>query len=200
MKPNIFMIVWDLNQSAQPITKKHCPIFSFWHNILFNTWIWIDYKDEEEMANRCKKLWLLTDEFWWSTKCFEVCFDYIQELKKTPWNKLYNAKPDIKLIKTTKWSPLYKELIKNNYVARVGAEVNLRYLEDVIDWKIDTLDYNKLKWTFWHFFNAWDMTKNYATWDYIIDNYFGKRLSLIKCDLKELEKIMFKTVYSVIPL
>lgn len=193
MDKNIYQLIWDLNQSSKYQYKFRCPIFSFAHNVYFNTWIWFDYKDIEKMAQLCKDKWLLSDDKWWYAKCFEICFNYAKTL---------NLTPKIRLIKTTSGTATYEQLIYNNYMLRVWLWITKEWLKDIRDnWTIDTIDYSKIKWKdFEHFLNIWPIKTNQYNGEYMIDNYFGKHKSVIKCSLKEMEKLIYPSVYAVIPL
>lgn len=189
MIKNYFQLIWDLNQSSNYQYKMYCSLFSFAHNLYFNTWIWLDYNDIQEIAKLCKDKWLLDDEKWGFSKCFEVAFDYVKKL---------NLTPKIRLIKTTSWTSTYKDLVDNNYMLRIWIWITKEWLKDIRDWAIDTVDYSKIKWEdFKHFLNIWNIKTNQYNGTYLIDNYFGKHISVIKADLKEIEKISYPTIYAV---
>lgn len=191
MIKNIYQVIWDLNQ-WQLNYNWRCSLFSFAHNLLWNTWIWLDYKDIEEIAKICKDKWLLTDDKWWYSKCFEIAFDFIKEK---------NLTPKIRMIKTNTWTSTYQDLIKNNYAVRIWIWINKIWYTDIrSDWDIDTINYNDIKWDYFkHFLNYTVANTNWLKWEVLIDNYFWKHKSIIKdVKLNELEKIMYPTVYAVI--
>jgi len=193
MNINIYQLVWELNQASKYEYRMWCSVFSFAHNIYFNTWIWLEYNDIQEIAKLCKSKWMLDDAKWWTTKCFEIWFDYI----KKKW-----FKPDFKLVQTTYWTKTYEELYKNHYMLRIWIKITKEWLKDIVDnWQIDTLDYNKIKWAdFSHFLNCWNIDTNFRKWNFLIDNYFWKRVSIIWYNPKEISKIMMNTVYAVVPI
>lgn len=199
---NPFQTVWDLNQWQKNYAYR-CSIFSFAHNIYYNTWIWLSYQDIDELWKRAKAKWWLDDKKWWKTEIFELCYDYIQELKKTPWNKLFNTLPEIKLVKTYANMQEYKDLLANNYVARIGIWVNKSFLDDIrVDWIINQTDYAKFQWKYMgHFINMWTKKSDWNTKNIIIDNYFWKISHPVIewVNFKEMEKIMQNTIYAVLP-
>jgi len=48
--------------------------------------------------------------------------------------------------------------------------------------------------------NCWNIDTNFRKWNFLIDNYFWKRVSIIWYNPKEISKIMMNTVYAVVPI
>lgn len=191
---NIYQLVWDKSQKYKPQYRNWCSVFSFTHNLEYNTWISMWYDDIDKIGNEAKAKKRLSDNDWGWTDVFEIWYNVSKEKTK-------NMKPSYKLIKLNKnsiWAWLNRW-----YAVRVWFSCNNEFLKDRLDGKIDIYkNYDKYKWTsFKHFFNIaldweiWREPKQIA-----IDNYFWDKTSIYEINFKEFKKLMYPTCYLVVPV
>lgn len=221
MEKNIFQLKnsW-LSQREKTEYKMLCAIMSFAINLYANTWILLTYTHIDTIKNICLKtkipvydqktkknilVYALTIKDWWYSQVFDICFKYVDEILFTElieYKELWWM-DWISLIKTKVWSIEYKELLDLWYALRVWLSVWDNFVDDCRDWKIDAKDYTNFVWTdFKHFFNEMkdltDRTEKHLILDSLALN--KEYQTIDKVNFKELEKVLYPTVYCVIPI
>ena len=161
-----------LNQWDNKTQFYQCTFYASAQNLSYNCWITLTEADIDEIAKEQEKLWLFS--YTKGAYALHSTNAILKWLKK----KWYKVPQLLQLINDYD----VEQFLKNGYMVMTGISVNKKFKEDILDWKLDPLDYKDLKWEdLKHFLNIRQEEKTE-----LIDNYFWRKSNIYECDLKEL--------------
>lgn len=194
----------DLNQWDEKWSWNACTFFAPAINIKYNCGITLTEDDIKIIASEQFDLWKF--QYWSGWKIEDWVYaiqDYITkhqirlDIKKLPTLTKYISYEQVSRTRLLK-------MLRKWYAAVMWVWVSQEFIDDVKDGRIDTIDYNELKWEVVnHATNiAWfdrSLTDSIPYTEFILDSYaYNKkdRQWVYKCDAKKIvENIGFNTYF-----
>ena len=169
-KINTWLNQWD-NQKQW----YQCTFYASAQNLSYNCWITLTEEDLDIIAKEQEALWLFSYTQWaYALHSTNAILKYV----KRKWFKVPQL---LQLVNDYD----VEQFLKNGYMVMTWINVNKKFKEDILDWKIDTIDYKDLVWTdLKHFLNIVD----YKWVTKLVDNYWNNwtKKNVYECNLREL--------------
>lgn len=163
-----------LNQWDNQKQWYQCSFYASAQNLSYNCWIILTENDLNIIAENQSKLWLF--DYKAGARWLDSTNAILNYLK-TKWIKLPRL---LQIVDDNQ----IKDLIWKGYMIMTWISVNNNFRQDILDWKIDTVNYSTMIWTqlkhYLNIINDWKVK--------LIDNYWNnwKRPNEYECDLDKL--------------